>query len=102
MIIIIGSITIRDETLDEALRISQEHVNRSRIEAGCINHGVHIDNEDPNRLVFVERWESMEQLEQLEQHFQVTESAEFAGKIAEMASVAPNMELYHSASIQRH
>ena len=99
MIIIIGSVTIRDETIDEALRISQEHVNRSRIEAGCINHGVHIDNEDPNRLVFVERWESMEQLEQ---HFQVTESAEFAGKIAELASVAPTMELYHSASIQRH
>ncbi len=99
MIIIIGSVTIRDETLDEALRISQEHVNRSRIEAGCISHGVHIDNEDPNRLVFVERWESMEHLEQ---HFQVTESAEFAGKIAELASVAPTMELYHSASIQRH
>ena len=99
MIIIIGSVTIRDETIDEALRISQEHVNRSRIEAGCINHGVHIDNEDPNRLVFVERWESMEQLEQ---HFQVTEPAEFAGKIAELASVAPTMELYHSASIQRH
>lgn len=96
MIIIIGSVTIRDETLDEALRISQEHVNRCRIEAGCINHGVHIDNEDPNRLVFVERWESMEQ------HFQVTEPAEFAGKIAELASVAPTMELYHSASIQRH
>ena len=63
MIIIIGSVTIRDETIDEALRISQEHVNRSRIEAGCISHGVHIDNEDPNRLVFVERWESMEHLQ---------------------------------------
>ena len=37
MIIIIGSVTIRDETIDEALRISQEHVNRSRIEAGCIS-----------------------------------------------------------------
>jgi quinol monooxygenase YgiN len=99
MIIVIGSVTVRADAIEEALRLSQQHVNRSREEAGCISHGVHIDNEDPNRLVFVERWESMEHLEQ---HFQVAESGEFVGKMAELATVAPTMELYQADAIQRH
>ena len=99
MIIVIGSVTVRADAVAEALRLSQEHVNRSRAEAGCISHGVHIDNEDPNRLLFVERWESMKHLEQ---HFQVAASGEFVGKIAALATVAPTMELYQAGAIQRH
>lgn len=99
MIIVIGSVTVRPETLEDALILSQAHVNRSRTEPGCISHGVHIDSEDPNRLIFVERWEDMEHLEQ---HFQVPESGEFVQEIAALATVAPTMELYQSSAIQRH
>lgn len=99
MIIVIGSVTVRPEALDDALTLSQAHVERSRAESGCISHGVHIDSEDPNRLIFVERWEDMEHLEQ---HFQVPESGEFVQRIGALATVAPTMELYQSEAIQRH
>jgi quinol monooxygenase YgiN len=38
------------------LRISREHVHRSRKEPGCISHDVSIDAENPLRLTFFERW----------------------------------------------
>ncbi|MDD9889876.1 MAG: putative quinol monooxygenase [Gammaproteobacteria bacterium] len=99
MIIVIGSVTVRADALAEALKLSQEHVERSRQEPGCISHGVNVDNEDPNRLVFIERWQDMEHLEQ---HFRVPESGEFVQQMAALATVAPTMDLYQSNVIQRH
>jgi quinol monooxygenase YgiN len=56
MILVTGSVTAREDSFDEILRLSQEHVNRSRAEPGCIAHAVHVDCENPLRLVFFERW----------------------------------------------
>ncbi len=36
MIIVLGSVIVKDGRIDEALEISQQHVNRSRNEPGCI------------------------------------------------------------------
>lgn len=55
MIIVTGSGVASDETIREALRMSLEHVHRSRAEPGCISHAVHVDAEDPLRLFFFER-----------------------------------------------
>jgi quinol monooxygenase YgiN len=96
VIIVIGSVTVRSEGLEEALRLSQQHVDRSRREPGCISHGVHIDNEDPNRLVFVERWEGMEHLEQ---HFRAPASGQFIEEITGLAACAPQMDIYHSSAV---
>lgn len=99
MIIVLGSVTVREDVLEEALRLSQEHVSRSRSEQGCINHAVHIDAENQYRLVFVEQWET---IEDLELHFQVPASGEFVAALAQLASVAPEMNLYESAEVLRH
>ncbi len=99
MIIVIGSVTVREEALEDALELSLEHVKRSRQEPGCISHAVHIDSEDSNRVVFVERGEDMEHLEQ---QFRVPDSSEFVQNMATLATVAPTMELYQSDAIQRH
>ncbi len=99
MIIVIGSVTVSESGLSEALRLSQQHVNRSRLEPGCISHAVHRDTEDSTRLVFVERWESMDALQQ---HFELIESSEFAAVIASLATVDPEMQLYESRPIPRH
>ena len=71
MIIVLGGVSIKEGRLVEALQISRAHVARSRLEPGCIEHGVHQDAENPGRLVFVERWESMASLQT---HFAVPES----------------------------
>ena len=34
MIVVTGSVTAREDSFDEILRLSQEHVNRSRAEPG--------------------------------------------------------------------
>ena len=54
MILVTG--TARQDSFDEVRRSSLEHVNRSRLEPGCLAHSVHIDCENPLRLVFVEQW----------------------------------------------
>ena len=99
MIIVIGGVTVRPETLDEALALSKQHVKRSRQEAGCVSHQVTLDAEEPNRLVFVERWQDMDALQQ---HFQVPASSDFVTAIADMATSGPEMHLYESSEIPRH
>jgi hypothetical protein len=54
MIIVLGSVVVREGRVNEALSLSQEHVARSRAEPGCIAHAVHQDAENPLRLVFIE------------------------------------------------
>lgn len=99
MIIVIGSVTVRESSQAEALRHSLTHVSRSRTELGCLSHEVTIDAENPNRLLFVERWDTMEDLER---HFQVPESSEFVAAIARLATAGPDMQLYESTEIRKH
>jgi quinol monooxygenase YgiN len=56
MIVVTGSVTARPDSLEEVRRLSLEHVQRSRQEPGCISHAVHVDCENPLRLVFFEQW----------------------------------------------
>ncbi|MFK4687055.1 putative quinol monooxygenase [Bradyrhizobium diazoefficiens] len=56
MIVVTGSVTARPDSFDEVRRLSLEHVHRSRTEPGCISHAVHVDCENPLRLMFFEQW----------------------------------------------
>jgi len=56
MILITGSIVATAATVDEIRAQSLAHVHRSRTEDGCLHHAVHVDAENPLRLVFVEHW----------------------------------------------
>ncbi len=56
MIVVTGSVTARQDSFNEVRRLSLEHVHRSRAEPGCISHAVHVDCENPLRLVFIEQW----------------------------------------------
>ncbi len=56
MLIVSRAITARPDTFETLLESSLDHVARSRRERGCISHAVHLDCEDPLRLVFIEEW----------------------------------------------
>ena len=75
MILVIGSVLAQEDRLAEALRLSKEHVARSRTEPGCITHAVHQDTENQHRLVIVEEWADQAALQQ---HFRVPASRAFA------------------------
>jgi quinol monooxygenase YgiN len=91
MILVIGDVTLRAGTLDEALAESRIHVDRSRTEPGCISHDVHVDTEIPNRIVFVERWLDDAALKT---HFKVPESIEFARTLSRLAAERPVADIY--------
>jgi quinol monooxygenase YgiN len=97
MIIVTGSVRVRPDSIERALELSLEHVARSRQEAGCLFHSVLRDVEDPQRLVFVERWADDEALRT---HFAVPASIAFVRELASVADDAPAMSLFEAQQIE--
>jgi quinol monooxygenase YgiN len=98
MILVTGSVTARPETLDECLKLSLEHVRRSRTEPGCMSHAVHIDSENPLRLVFVERWADRAALLT---HFGVRASRDFVKALQSLAAEATPIDIYDATRIEK-
>jgi quinol monooxygenase YgiN len=96
MIIVTGTVKVRADQLDEAVRVSLEHVHRSRGEPGCLLHSVHRDVEDPLTLVFLEQWHDNDALSA---HFAVPESLAFVTALSECAVAAPVMNIYEASPL---
>ena len=97
MIIVWGSVETTAEHLPQLLALSLEHVYRSREEPGCLRHSVHIDAENPNRLVFYEEWQDQAALQA---HFHVPESSDFMRSVSEKAVGAPVMKVYAASPVE--
>jgi quinol monooxygenase YgiN len=98
MIVILGSVLVQDGRMDEAQAVSLEHVRRSRTEPGCIAHAVHVDCENPHRLVFVEEWADDASLQA---HFRVPASRQFVAALSQCAAQPPDMALYRAEKLER-
>ena len=96
MIIVTGSFIAKEGQIKTALELSLAHVARSRLEAGCMLHSVHVDAENPNRLVFLEEWESMALLKS---HFKVPESVTFASRVNELAEYVEPLNLFDATRL---
>lgn len=94
MIIVLASIVARRDTFDELRKAGLEHVHRSRTEPGCIAHAVHVDSENPLKLVFVEKWKDAPALAA---HFKVKGSIDFVIRARELGAEAPVMEIFEAA-----
>ena len=91
MVIVTGSVTAKEEHVDEVERLSLEHVRRSRIEPGCLLHSVHRDVEDRHRFVFLEHWSDRRALLT---HFGVPASREFVEAVTALAGEDPVLAIY--------
>jgi quinol monooxygenase YgiN len=98
MIVVTGSVTAREDSLTEIRKLSLDHVHRSRKEAGCISHAVHVDCENPLRLVFIEQWADRAALLA---HFSVPASRDFVRALQPLASAATTIELYDATRLER-
>lgn len=96
MILVLGSVVAEAGHFDEVLRLSREHVARSRTEAGCVSHAVHQDTENPNRLVFVEEWQDQAALQD---HLRVPASQAFGKALTALASVPPHIVIYEASKV---
>jgi quinol monooxygenase YgiN len=97
MIVVTGSVTAKEDYFDEVRRLSLEHVRRSRAEPGCISHGVHVDCENPLRLVFVEQWADRAALLV---HFAVPDSRKFVRALQPLAAAATTIEIYDATRVE--
>ena len=98
MIVVTGSVTARQDSFDEVRRLSLEHVHRSRGEPGCISHAVHVDCENPLRLVFFEQWADRAALLA---HFAVPASRDFVKSLHSLAATATTIELYDATRLEK-
>ena len=98
MIVVTGSVTARKDSLDEVTRLSLEHVHRSRSEPGCISHAVHIDCENPLRLVFIEQWADRAALLT---HFAVPASRDFVRALQPLAAGSTTIEIYDATRLEK-
>jgi quinol monooxygenase YgiN len=98
MIVVTGSVTGREDSFSEISRLSLEHVRRSRQEPGCISHAVHVDCENPLRLVFIEQWADRAALLA---HFAVPASRDFVRALKRLAADATTIELYDATRLDK-
>jgi quinol monooxygenase YgiN len=96
MILVTGRITAKPDTFDEMLRVSREHVHRSRKEPGCISHDVSVDADDPLTLQFVERWADAAALKA---HFRVKESQIMWKALQTLAADPGAMHIYEAHEV---
>jgi len=97
MIVVTGSVRAREDSLEEVRRLSLEHVHRSRKEPGCISHAVHVDCENPLRLVFIEQWADRAALLA---HFAVPASRNFVRAMQTLASGDTTIEIYEASRLE--
>lgn len=98
MLIVTGSLLARQGTFEELRAQALEHVRRSRKEPGCLSHAVHVDCENPLRLVFIEEWESREALLS---HFAVPESRAFVKSARALAVEASPIGIFDASRIEK-
>jgi len=60
MLTIIARPTVDPDKLDNIKQAMLELVENTRKEEGCLRYELHQDNNQPNKLTFLETWESYE------------------------------------------
>jgi quinol monooxygenase YgiN len=91
MILVTGSAIIQRDSFEDARRLSVEHTQRSRAEPGCISHDVHVDCDNPLRLVFIERWADRDALLK---HFAMPASRQFIKALSAFLVEPAAIEIY--------
>jgi quinol monooxygenase YgiN len=96
VVIVIGAIAARPDSVEEILAASLAHVRRSRQEPGCLLHSVHRDVEDELRVVFVEHWVDAAALRA---HFLVPASGAFVAAVSALAAGPPEIAIYEADAL---
>ncbi len=94
MIIVTGAAVAREDSFEQLLEECLAHTARSRAEPGCISHAVHIDCENPLRLVFFEEWADDAALRV---HFAQPDSHAIMKAIGELAADTTPIKIYQAA-----
>lgn len=83
MIIVHGTIPIKPECREEALRLARRMTEATIAEPGCISYDFYVGLSDPNTLMLFQEWESMEALMA---HFQTDHMDDFLRELPSVVS----------------
>ena len=96
MILITGHVILTPEHRERMIALGAEHSARSRSEPGCLAHNCHIDVENPDRLMFVEAWAS---IDAVRAHFAVPEPAAFVAEMRALSPQPPVMRIFSGEDV---
>jgi quinol monooxygenase YgiN len=91
MIVIAGSVSVRPERRDDAVRAARAMIAATRRETGCRAYGFHADLDDPNLFLVFEEWESEEALVR---HFGTEHMATFGAQLPGLLAGPPKLTRY--------
>jgi quinol monooxygenase YgiN len=62
MVYVVATLTVKPEMRAELISAARDAILATRKEEGCIAYDLHESVSDPNRLVFLEEWDSVERM----------------------------------------
>ncbi len=83
MIIVHGTIPLKPDCREEALRLARGMAEATRAELGCISYEFYVGLSDPNTLMLFQEWENMEALMA---HFQTEHMEDFLQALPELVN----------------
>lgn len=96
MILITGHVILIPEHRERMIALGAEHSARSRSEPGCLAHNCHIDVENPDRLMFVEEWDSVDAVRA---HFALPAARAFVADMRALSPQPPAIRIYAADDI---
>jgi quinol monooxygenase YgiN/ketosteroid isomerase-like protein len=97
MLIVIGRVKCAAQHRAELVAAFERMQDASRREDGCLRYGFFAAVEDPLQFIAVEEWADRKALDR---HFAQPHLREFAGRLAELASEAPEVAIHEIAETQ--
>lgn len=91
MVIFLGQARVRADALDSVLAACREMIARTPSEPGCIAYAGHQRIDDPQTIVFVEKWASRAHMDA---HLAAAHTQAFLGGIASAVLEAPVLESF--------
>ena len=91
MIIVTGSITLRDGTREEMVEASEAMIEASRAEEGCLEYRYAFDLQDADVVAFTEVWTDMAALRE---HMGTPHMATFRERTADLVAGRPQMRIW--------
>lgn len=95
MIVIAGSVVVRADRREEAIKAARTMATATRKEAGCITYRFSVDVDDPNTMLIFEEWETEEALGR---HFQTPHMETFRAALPGLLGGAPTLKRYEVAA----
>lgn len=91
MILVLGTVQLAPERLENARAAMERMVTASRAEAGCIAYGYGQDVLDPHTIHVVEKWRDRAALDA---HFATPHMAEWRGVMGELGLSGRDLQVF--------